>query len=132
MQVTLTNLGTEEVPVTSSQGDGFAALLQPGVAFTVDDDQLTVLTVGDNPSFMEDFKDAMEGIADTIVAIIKFWEERPAPKAGEDPFVRVRVVAGDNSIRVTSDDRNNDYEVVPGSTYDASAPNYVELRQLGV
>lgn len=134
MHVTLTNLGTEDVPVTSSQGNGYAAMLHPGHPHTVSDADVTVLTVGDNPTFAEDLREALESVAALARRLIAFWKEHtPKDADAGKPIVRVRIVAGEsNSLRVTGDDRNADTEVTPGALYDAQAVNYVEIRQLGV
>ena len=134
MKATITNLGTVPVPLTSTQGTGLAVSLEPGAAFTLDDDATTVATVGDNPSFEEDLREALGHIYEVAIKLITFWKAHPKPKGAQGhPLVKIRIIAGEgNALRVTGDDKNLDHEVVQGSTYDATMKDYVEIRQLGV
>lgn len=134
MKATITNMGTVAVPLTSTQGTGLAVALEPGVSFILDDDGVTVATVGDNPSFVEDLKEALGNLYDLAVKLITFWKEHPQPhEGGMHPVVSVRILAHEgNAIRVTGDDKNLDKEIVPGSTQDVTMKDYIELRQLGV
>lgn len=134
MKATITNLGSVTVPLTSTQGGGLAQILEPGVAFTLDDPDITVAIVGDNPSFTEDVKEALGEVFDLAIRLITFWRSHPKPK-GEDghPVVNISVAAGDdNAIRLTGDDKNLDVAVPAGSTRVTVMKDYVELRQLGL
>lgn len=134
MKATLTNLGTVPVPLTSDQNGGLAVSLDPGMPYTVDDDKITVATVGDNPSFREDLKEALGNLYDLALKLITFWKQHQAqPKIVGADIVNIRIVAGDtNNLRVTGDDKNLDQEVVKGSTRDVSMKDYIEIRQLGI
>ncbi|GAB3773737.1 hypothetical protein GCM10028796_46650 [Ramlibacter monticola] len=134
MNVTLTNLGAEALPLTSSQGGGVALSLKPGEPYSFADQTVTIATIGDNPDFLEDLQDALSSIAKKAIELILFWREHASrPKDSDTPLVRVRVVAGPtNAIRCTGDDKSLDVEIGGGATVDVVMPRYVELRQLGV
>lgn len=134
MQITITNLAPVAVPFVSSQAGGIAELLAPNDPATFHDDQLTVAVAGDKPSFIDEVQEALEGIADVIKRIITFWRERAAQDDVEAAnVVNVRITnQGSNGLRVILGDNTNDYTVQPGDVYDASAPGFVEIRELGV
>ena len=133
MKVTLTNQGTVAVPLASSQGDGFVASLEPGKPFVLDDTDITIATIGDNPPFLEDLRSSLSAVAEKLVELITFWREHtPQPKAGTQALV-VSITATGSDVRVLQgDDRNQDHNMAKGETFLASSPNYIELRQLGV
>jgi len=134
MKATFTNLGTVPVPLTSTQGKGFAASLDPGLPYILDAADVTDVTIGDNPEFTEDLKKALGDVFALAIKLLTFWREQPVPQGATGvPEVRVRIVAAEgNSLRVTGDDKNLDHEVVPGSTYDAVMKDYVQVLQLGL
>ena len=129
MNVTFTNLGTTDIPLTSTQGKGFAVLLQPNVPYNLNTPDVTAVTVGDNPSFTEDLKKAMSD----IWKLVTTWNNRPkaSPLTTAQQIVRIEADAS-NSVRVTTDNKNLDYEIVAGTAHDAPVTNYVEVLQLGL
>lgn len=131
MNVTFTNLGTASVPVYSTQGKGFAYDLDPGEGYIIDSDTVTVASVGDNPTFREEVEDALETIVEAIAALVMFWK-RKQPDA--DPAqVSVSIYnEGANALRVLLGSNVSEVQVNPGETYAANAPEYVEIRELGV
>lgn len=134
MKATITNLGTVAVPLTSTEGKGFAASLEPGVPYSLDFDWVTVAVVGDNPSFMEDLGEALKDLKELAIKLIVFWRSHPQPhEGGSHPVVSIRVAAATgNDIRATGDDKNLDVEITGGGTNDVTMKDYIELRQLGV
>jgi len=141
MNVTLINMTTVEVPLSCTQGDGFAVQLDPGAAYAIDDDRVTVVTVGENASLREDVTDFLDDVRDALLRLVTFWRAH-APKAepmtsGAHPAPVVKVMI-DNSrgvrgLRVLQgDDRTNDFEIGPREKAEATGLDYVELRELGV
>lgn len=127
MNITLTNLGATAVPYSSSKGAGFAMQLEPNEPATTNSAEITVSSVGDNPTFREELKEAF----DTLVELIQFWRDR---QVAEPPhIVRVRIVNhGPNALRVLLGSNTNEVQVEDGESYEASAEEYVEIRELGV
>lgn len=127
MNITLTNLGETTVPYSSSKGAGFALLLEPNQPTTTNSEEITVSSVGDNPTFREELQEALEA----LLELIQFWRER---QAKEPPhIVRVQIVNhGPNALRVLLGSNVNEVQVEAGTTYEASAEEYVEIRELGV
>ena len=128
MNLTLTNLDTAAVPFASSKGrPAFVAQLEPNVPFTKDAPTIVVASIGDNPTFREELKEAF----DALVDLIKFWRDR---KAAEPPHtVHVRIENhGPNALRVLLGSNTNEVQVEVGATYEATAEEYVEIRELGV
>ena len=141
MKVALLNLSTLEVPLVCTQGEGFVVTLEPGASHLIDDDEVTVITIGDNPTLREDLKDFVEDVADAFVRLVTFWRQH-APKAEPKmmgahpaPVVKLKI---DNQhaahgLRVMpGDDRAKDFELQPGETSQAIGLDYIELRELGV
>jgi len=132
MKVILTNQSTVPVPVSSTDGDGLAAELKYAEPYSIDDDKLTVVTVGDNPSFKEDAAEAFGKVFAFFTQLLTFWREHAPKVAAEGGAVRVRIDnRGATGLRVRQgDDVNLDFEVAPQTFGDAASPNYVELREL--
>jgi hypothetical protein len=131
MNVTVTNLGTVAVPFSSTNDKGFAQMLEPQQPYTLESEAIVVASVGDNPSFREEVEEALQTLLESITALVLFWR-RKQPDA--DP-IRVRVTIenhGANGLRVLLGSNVNEVQVSPGSTYIADAPEYVEIRELGV
>lgn len=133
MKATITNLGAVPIPLTSSDGAGLAAQIEPGGRFVLDDKEILVVTAGDNPSFKQDLTTAIGNLYKVALTIIMFWRAHPQPAGAQQvPVVSIGIVAHPlNGIRVTSDDKNLDYDIPPGGSYDATRNNYIELRELG-
>ena len=131
MHATITNLGTVPVPLYSTQDKGFAYDLDPGEGYTIHSEAVTVASAGDNPTFREEVRDAIEDLLEAIAALVMFWK-RKQPDA--DPAqVSVSIYnEGTNGLRVLLGSNVNEVQVAPGETYAANAPEYVEIRELGV
>lgn len=132
MKITVTNLGTVAVPLTSSQDKGYATAIEPGATVLFDAAPVTIAVVGTNPSFTEDLKEALGNVYDLAVKLILFWKAHPQPHdGGTHPVVSIRITA-DTPVRCTGDDKSLDVEIPAGSTRDVTMKDYVELRQLGL
>jgi hypothetical protein len=127
MHITLHNLDTVAVPFSSPDNKGFATMLEPGTPTTIDSPDVTVGSVGDNPTFREEFAQAFE----QLLALLTFWRER---KGTEDPrIVHVAIENhGPNALRVLLGSNTKERQVIAGETYTATADEYVEIRELGV
>lgn len=132
MNITITNRGAVAVPFSSSNGNGFAVALEPGEPFTVADDSIVVASAGDNPTFREELEQAAKAVYEMLVGLITFWRSH---NVDDDTPAIVLVQIdndGDNALRVILGSNVNDVEVGPGAIYVAEAPEYVEIRELGV
>ena len=127
MNVTFTNKGTLAVPLSCSQDKGFAVLLDPGMPYTVNLATATVVNVGDNPTFLEELS---ESIKDLIDIVLK-WREKKAEDGNDSVGVAIEN-HGPNALRVLLGSNVDEVTVSPGTTYDAYANGYVEVRELGV
>jgi hypothetical protein len=119
------------VPVYSTQDKGFAYDLDPGEAYSIDSEAVTVASVGDNPTFREEVEDALETIVEAIAALVLFWK-RKQPDADPVPVKVLLLNHGPNALRVLLGSNVNEAQVEPGMTYEANGPEYVEVRELGV
>lgn len=119
------------MPLYSTQNKGFAYDLDPGEGYTIDSEAVTVASVGDNPTFREEVEEALETIVEAIAALVMFWK-RKQPDA--DPaLVNVLILnEGTSALRVLLGSNVAEVQVEPGVTYEANAPEYLELRELGV
>jgi len=127
MNVIFTNRGTLAVPLSSAQGKGFVVMLEPGVAYPLNVKDVTVVSVGDNPDFFEELSESVKDLIDLVLD----WRE----KSGDDAIPAVAVTIenlGPNGLRVLLGSNVEEYTVQPGVTYEARAPRYVEVRELGV
>jgi len=136
MKTTITNLGTVDLPIASSDNGGFVTTLKPGMPYTVDDTKIVTATIGDNPPFLEDLQKSLSGVAKKVKELVMFWRHaQPEPHGGAPApaAVQVRLVCLDaGGLRVLQgDDRDLDHDMVMSETFEAKASNYVELRQLG-
>jgi len=136
MKAVLTNLGSVPVPASSTEGDGFVAELLPQEPYTLDNDSVGVLLIGDNPDMREDLFETFKNVADFFARIVTFWRDNER-KVGtkQRPVVNVRVqnTMPEHGLRVRQgDDVNLDIEIAAGTTGEANGANYVELRELGL
>lgn len=136
MEAIFTNLGDTPIPIGSTQKPGFLDPLNPDEPFTVGGSGYTVVTVGDNPSFKEELKEAFANIAAVLERILFFWREREGrTDDGEELelIVRVRIEnKGPTDLRVILGNNVNDEVLPSGQTRDFIAPEYIEIRELGV
>jgi hypothetical protein len=131
MHITVTNTGTVAVPFYSTDDKGFAVDLEPNEPYTIDTEAVTVASVGDNPSFREEVEEALEDLLDAIASLVMFWR-RKQPDADPAPVSVSIWNQGTNGLRVLLGSNVNEVQVEPGATYTAKAPEYVEIRELGV
>ncbi|HXD04440.1 MAG TPA: hypothetical protein VN680_00195 [Burkholderiaceae bacterium] len=131
MNITVTNLGTVAVPFFSTQDKGFVVPIEPNQSHTLNSTAVTVTSVGDNPTFREEVEEALETLVEAIASFVMFWKRK---QPDEDPVI-VRVMIqnhGTNGLRVLLGSNVNEVQVEPGVTYEANAPEFVEIRELGV
>lgn len=135
MQLTITNTGTEDQAIGSPDG-AFVDVLQPGVGKSVSN-EAEVLIIGDKPSVRDQFARAGAILAATARAIydaIMARQEQARASANVEPVETITVSIsnhGSNPVRVTLGDGVTDITVDAGATSAASAPGYIELRELG-
>jgi hypothetical protein len=126
MNVTFTNRGLLAVPLSCSQDKGFAVLIDPGMPYTVNVPDVTVVNVGDNPSFLEELAESVKDLIDIVLK----WREK---KVEDGNMVAVEIVNhGPNGLRVLLGSNVNEVTVSPGTAYEATAEEYIEVRELGV
>jgi hypothetical protein len=135
MNVTLTNRSPVTTPIASDQAGGFAEVLQPGQPLAIGDAEITELTIGDNPGFVERFKNDLADLVDRLEAWLTFWRDQaPRAEGSELGQVGVEVVNhGPNGLRIVlGEDNSDDLVIGAGQSQLVSAPGYVTLRELGV
>jgi hypothetical protein len=134
MHIVITNTGPVAVPFSSSKDAGFVFMLEPGEPYSLDNEKVTVANVGDNPSFMEELRDSLKNLVDVLGKFLTFWRDHSAAIDGlGNAQITARIEnKGTNGLRVILGDNTVDYTVEPGTTYDASAVEYIEIRELGV
>jgi hypothetical protein len=134
MNVTITNNGPLAVPVVtgtaSSEGEALA-LVEQGATYAISDDAVSVVSVGDNPSFFEEVKESLANIAEVLKRLAWWREHKPDLQAGESG-VNIEIAnAGPNPLRVLSDSNTNESFIVGGASGTATATRYVEIREQG-
>jgi len=129
MNLTITNRGDVAVPFSSSQGKGFAQVIEPQQAYTLNSEAVTVASVGDNPTFAEEIGDALQALAAVFARLVGTWRKvEPEPHV-----VHVEIEnLGTNSLRVLLGSNVNELQLASGETFVAQATGYVEVRELGV
>jgi len=136
MDAIFTNLGDAPIPLGSTKSGGFLDPINPDEPYTVTGAGYTVVTAGDNPSFREELAEAFKNILAVFERIITFWREHEGKDFRGDPVdvvVRLRIHnRGPNDLRVILGNNTNDTVLVAGNTADFSAPDYIEVRELGV
>lgn len=134
MQVTLTNLGAVAVPFSSSQDKGFSTLLEPDEPLEFDSEATTVANVGDNPDFVEELTEGVKAFVEGLAKLVTFWRDHArASDALGAAEVRVQIEnRGTNGLRVLLGSNVNEVTVPPGEAFEATAAEYVEIRELGV
>lgn len=136
MEAIFTNLGTAPVPIGSTRAAGFLDPLEPNSPYSLSGEGYTVVTVGDNPSFKEELKDAFQNIYKVFERIVLFWREHArteSPTNSLEVVVNVRIEnKGPNDLRVILGNNTNDTVLVSGGSADYLAPEYIEVRELGV
>lgn len=138
MKVIITNLGAVAVPLSTDQAGGLAAQIDAGGSYALDSDEFSVVTVGDNPSFREDVREALENVAAVLKKLVTFWREHPEQQKGKGKaaaavvHLHVENVHTDHGLRMRLGDTNQEQEVLPGSSAEVEAPDYIELRELGI
>lgn len=136
MNIVLINTGTLSLPVTADNetapSDGQLTVIIPGETYEFEDARTTVLSVGDNPSFLEEFGAALAGLLAGLVALFKRFGSEAAAQ-DEGPAVAIALTNnGPNALRVIVDSNTNDSTLDAGATASYEAARYVELRELGV
>lgn len=134
MNVILVNLGSVAVPVSSSQDKGWATMLDPNEPFILNSPAVTVASVGDNPSFSEELTEGVQNIIEQLGKLVTFWRDHTEQQIEGSPgTVLVQIEnRGPNALRVLLGINTNEVTVNAGTTYEAEAPGYVEIRELGV
>ena len=136
MEAIFTNLGDAPIPIGSTRAQGFLDPLNPDEPYSVSGSDFTVVTVGDNPSFKEELKDAFHNIYKVFERIVLFWREHSRAESEThslDLVVNIKIQnKGPNDLRVILGHNGNDTVLVSGGTADYLAPEYIEVRELGV
>lgn len=134
MEAVFINLGDAPIPIGSTRAQGFLDPLNPDEPYSVSGEGFTVVTVGDNPSFKDELKQAFQNIYAVFERIVTFWRNHQKQKSASlDVFVRVRIEnKGPNDLRVILGNNANDAVLTAGSSGDFVAPEYIEIRELGV
>jgi hypothetical protein len=146
MNVTLKNLGDCALPVTFAGrtillGDNIAPWVKELSAscdepLKIDDPQAWVVSIGENPSFVEEFKSGLAEFLDVFHKLVHAWHTRSRPdKPGSTHALMVGVELtnhGPNPLRVLLGSNLNEVHVAVGDCIPLSSVQYIEMRELGV
>lgn len=129
MRVTLTNLSTAALPISSLQDGGWCDMLMHGEPFDVDRDAVSVLTAGDHPEVGQ-----LEHRAGRLFALLTdwlaFWRMR-AERFDEQPMLRLDIRnQGSTSLEVILGDPAFTSEIVGGGRLVCTSRGWLELREL--
>lgn len=134
MNINITNRGMTSVPIvlgTTAAGDPLA-LLEQGATHTIADDAVNVVSVGDNPSFVEEVFEALGSIAEALKRIAWWRDHKPTLQEGEPGVVVTIDNTGANDLRVLLDANVNETFIPAGTSNTVQAERYVEIREQGV
>ena len=133
MNLVLTNMGAEPLPVFPPDGSWVDAL-ESGLPLGVHDEE-QVLIVGDKPDVRTQLEQAARVLSEVARRVKEAIENRAKPDTGLPPplpIVRVQVEnLGANDIRVILGDGVSDFTVTAGDPEMCVAAGYLELRELG-
>lgn len=136
MNVTLQNLGLVPVPVSCTQVPTLLAMLEPGAALVVNHEDNTVVNVGDNPTFWEEFNEGLQGLLQALKGILEKIARRREEEGddlNEHPTIVVEIGNhGPNALRVLLGSNLDEVQIDAGKSLVATGPRYVEIRELGV
>src|SRR4030095_7022233 len=134
MQVRLTNTSSAAVPIVVPSEDGYAEAINPQQPYDLDDPDIDVVIVGDKPDLREQLTEGLSVLKDTVIALVTTWRDRvqPNPQLMTPPVVQITIEnKGEQAVRAILGDGTTDYTVAPGTSYEAEAKGYIELRELG-
>jgi hypothetical protein len=127
MNITLTNLDDVAVPFSTQQDKGFSMTLEPGEPKQFNETQVTVASVGDNPTWREEIEQGFKA----LFALLAVWHQRK----GIAPPHRVVVEIenhGPNALRILLGSNVDEVQLAADDSYTAAGPEYIEIRELGV
>lgn len=133
MKLVLTNVGG--YPTTFVSGEA-SYILNVNEPLTVEDEDQTAI-IGDKPNIREQLQQAKEALQDVGKRIIdtifrrRETKERFDPDGAPDAVQVVIQNNGQNAIRAILGDGQTEVQVEAGFSYRATAPGYIELRELG-
>jgi hypothetical protein len=132
MHISIENLGTAPLPITSKGNGGWAKSVDAGGTVLLDQPESEVITIGVDKPWIDDLKTSLGEVVAGVLDVIEFWKEKK-PVEEKELMVRLRLTneGTSRSIRVVLGDRTNDFILAPGLTQVAVAVEYVELRELG-
>jgi hypothetical protein len=135
MNIVITNRANEPVSVLSTDEGGWHEEVQPGEPLTLYRVDTDVIIIGDKPGVSEQIKEGLGVVKKVVDAVRETLHAKPKPKSTlpEQPMIHVLLTNnGPNSVRVILGDGKTASDVPTGVTYEAIAPGYVEVRELGV
>jgi hypothetical protein len=133
MNLVISNRGNEAVPVMSTDEGGWCESALPGEPLTLTKDKTNDLVIGDKPDVSEQIRQGLGVAAKALKEILHL--RKPTPQTTGAALPEVNCIIGNNgpnTIRVILGDGQSDAEVAPGVNYSASAPGYIEIRELGL
>jgi|SRR5579864_911339 len=134
MHIQITNAGQIAVPLTSTQGDGLAAEIEPNDHLVIEDEAITEATFGDHPGLLDEFEHRHAGkLFDTIRAFLSQYRSRQASQRGIPDGADVLCTIenfGPQALTVGAGDAD-DYEIESGETYTAQGTGRLHIRELG-
>jgi len=135
MNLTITNLSDEPEAMAAPDGS-LAVVLHTQQPYSVTQEGVQVVIIGDKPSARDAFAraaDALEDMARKLLTLIAGRKHHAEQRYGKPEDVRVAVANhGSNPVRAILGDGTTERTVSPGATATLGAAGYVELRELGV
>lgn len=135
MDIVISNRSNEAIPVVSTDEGGWCEMAEPGTPLTVSKELTNDLVIGDKPDVSEQIESGLGIAAKALRAFVAWRNDGTKPSQRAATLDQVNVVItnnGDNFVRVILGDGVTSNDVAPGVSYEAHAPGYVEVRELGV
>src|SRR5262245_6066021 len=114
MKLLIFNNSDMELPISSKDEGGWAEACSPGVSYSLDRDKSDVVTLGDNPSFVEDLKDTAQKVVALFERLATKWKTKENSISGETakPMVNVTLTnQGEKGVRVILGDNTKDFQL---------------------
>ena len=133
MKLTLTNIGTEDLPVWSKDEGGWAEVAQPGKPLELSKAGSDVILIGDKPDVIDTFKQGLKVItsaAKALLTSIAGRKDKGLPALQDDTIRMTIANNGENSVHVIPGDVDKETDLAAGESLDLEGKGYIELREL--
>jgi len=133
MRMTLTNTGTNSLPICSEDEGGWVVVLEPETPLDLDKPDSDVWIIGDKPGMLESIEQGLTAITHMAKALLTAMAGRHKGRQGTGP-AEVRVTLhnrGEKAVWVIPGDTTKETTMMPLEELEVLAAGYIELRELG-